>query len=249
MLRSTTMLLATLAVAAAPIAAHAAERRFANTGFSTVVLETSDNLTITKGGFAITATGAQADLDRLELRQDGATLRIGHKKGSSWRWNGKPLAVAVSLPSLTGVTVSGSGDATADQAEGDSMALRVSGSGDLAVQNVKGTALAVGLSGSGGVAVGNIAANTVAVSISGSGDVAVAGRCTTLDARLSGSGDLAANRLTCTNATVSTSGSGDVSVHASGQVTARTSGSGDVAVTGGARCTSRSSGSGVIRCN
>lgn len=245
MIRPAVLILAALAA----FPGNAAERRFGNTGFSQVVVETSANVAITKGGFAVTATGAQADLDRLELRQDGATLRIGHKKGSDWRWNSKPVAIAVSLPALSAVTVSGSGDVAADQVSGAAAALRISGSGDLAVQTVKGTALSLGLSGSGNLAVGSAAAETVAVSISGSGDVAVAGRCTTLDARLSGSGDLAANRLNCTNATVSTSGSGDVSVHASGQVTARTSGSGDVVVTGGARCTSRSSGSGVIRCN
>jgi dipeptidyl aminopeptidase/acylaminoacyl peptidase len=244
MIRPAILILATLAATTAT----AAERRFANTGFNKVVVEASDNVAIARGGFAITATGDQADLDRLELRQEGDTLRIGRKKGD-WSWRSKGVQLRVSLPALSAVTVSGSGNAAADQAGGAAVALRVSGSGNLAVQAVKATALTASLSGSGNVAAGNVVAETVAASISGSGNMAVAGRCTSLDARLSGSGDLVADKLACTNATVSTSGSGDVSVHASGQVTARTSGSGDVVITGGARCTSRSSGSGTIRCN
>lgn len=244
------MIRAPLLIASALLAtsADAAERRFANTGFTQVIVEASDDVSIAKGGFAITATGDQADLDRLEIRQEGTVLRIGRKR-DGWRWNGKDVAVAVRLPALAGVTVSGSGDVTADAADAASVALKVSGSGDLAVQAVRGKALVASVSGSGNLGVASAASEAVSASISGSGDIALAGRCTSLNARLSGSGDLAAAGLACTSADISTSGSGDVSLKASGAVTARTSGSGDVTVTGRARCTSRSSGSGVIRCN
>jgi hypothetical protein len=236
------------ALLAAALPAHAAERSFANTGFTQVVVEANDSVSIRKGGFRLVATGSEADLDRLEIRQEGATLRIGRKRGN-WDWRGRSLQVAVSLPALTAVTVSGSGNATADVAEGAAVNLRVSGSGDLAVRDVKTQALSASISGSGGLSVASVASGGVNASISGSGDIALTGRCTTLNARLSGSGDLAAAGLACTNADLATSGSGDVSLKASGAVTARTSGSGDVVVTGGARCTSRSSGSGTIRCN
>jgi hypothetical protein len=229
-------------------AASAAERRFANTGFTQVVVEAGDNVTIRKGGFGVVATGETADLDRLDIRQDGTTLRIGRKKGN-WSWRGKDVLVAVSLPALSGVTVSGSGDVTADRAEADAVGLRISGSGNLAVQAVKARSLATSISGSGDLSVNGIAADTVGAAISGSGDMTLAGACTSLDARLSGSGDVAAGSLACTNATLATSGSGDIGVKASGTVSARSSGSGDISVSGGARCTSRSSGSGVIRCN
>jgi hypothetical protein len=235
-----------LAVAAPP--AQAAERSFANTGFTQLVVEAGDNVTVRKGGFRVMATGDQADLDRLEIRQEGTTLRIGRKKGG-WTWRGKDVQVAVSLPDLQALTVSGSGDVTADSAGGDAVSLRISGSGDMAVQAVKAKAVTASISGSGNLGVASVAADSVSASISGSGDITLAGRCTSLNTRLSGSGDLNAAGLACTSADIGTSGSGDVSLKASGSVMARSSGSGDITVAGGARCTSRSSGSGVIRCN
>jgi hypothetical protein len=241
-------ILVTAALLASP--ALSAERSFPNTGFTTVIIEGSDNAVIRKGGFSVVATGATEDLDRLQVRQEGSTLRIGRKNGG-WRWSGKDVQLMISLPALVGVTVSGSGDvAVADQVgTGGDAALRISGSGNLAVPAVKAQALAVSISGSGDMAVAGVVADTVSASLSGSGDMALAGRCNTLDARLSGSGDLDASKLACTGGTISTSGSGDVRLRASGTVSARTSGSGDIMVTGGARCTSRSSGSGVISCN
>ncbi|OYQ26029.1 hypothetical protein CHU93_12585 [Sandarakinorhabdus cyanobacteriorum] len=241
-----------LLVAAMLIAtpALAAERSFPNTGFTHVIIEGSDDALIRKGGFSVVASGETADLDQLQVRQEGTTLRIGRKQ-QGWRLRSKDVQLMISLPALAAVTVSGSGDvAVADQAgAGGDVALRVSGSGNLAVPAVQARALSASISGSGNMAVGGITAETVTTALSGSGDMAVAGRCTNLDARLSGSGDLDAAKLGCTGATVATSGSGDVSIRATGTVSARSSGSGDIMVTGGARCTSRSSGSGTIRCN
>ncbi|OYW14135.1 MAG: hypothetical protein B7Z50_05110 [Sphingomonadales bacterium 12-62-5] len=195
---------------AAALPAHATERSFANTGFTQVVLEANDTVSIRKGAFRLVATGSEADLDRLEIRQEGTTLRIGRKRGN-WDWRGRSLQVAVSLPALTAVTVSGSGNATADVAEGAAVNLRVSGSGDLAVRDVKTQALSASISGSGGLSVASVASGGVNASISGSG---------------SGSGDVS---LKASGAvTARTSGSGDVVVTGGARCTSRSSGSGTI---------------------
>jgi hypothetical protein len=225
----------------------AAERRFELTGFSRVVVETSDIVTIRKGGFAVSASGDADDLDRLEFRQSGDQLRIRRKSGRWWSRT-RPLAISISLPALTDVGQSGSGKVTADMASGNSVSLALSGSGALAVDQVTAAALRVSISGSGNVATASVKAETVAAAISGSGNVALAGSCRQIDVRISGSGDVDAARLACTNAKVAISGSGDVGLQATGEAQIGISGSGDVTVAGGARCTSRASGSGKVRC-
>jgi Putative auto-transporter adhesin, head GIN domain len=236
-----------LTLLAAALPAAAAERRFPNTGFTQIVVEASDDVAIRTGPFAITASGPAAELERLELRQDGAVLRIGRKKGN-WRWTSEDVKFAVQLPALAGVTISGSADVTADRASGPAAALRISGSGDLSVQQVSGNALSAAISGSGNLAVGAVAVQSMSIALSGSGDATFAGRCAGLDVRVSGSGDVDAARLACATASIAISGSGDVQANAAQTATVRTTGSGDVTVRGGARCTSRASGSGVISC-
>lgn len=228
-------------------AGNAAERRFDLTGFSRVVVETSDMVTIRKGDFAVSASGEADDLDRLEIRQSGDQLRIKRKPGRWWS-RGKPLAISISLPVLTDVGQSGSGKVAADVASGKSVSIGISGSGALAVDQVAAEALRVSISGSGNVAAASVKAGTVAASISGSGNVALAGSCRQIDVRVSGSGDVDAARLACTDAIVAISGSGDVGLRASGNARIGISGSGDVTIAGGARCTTRASGSGTVRC-
>ncbi|MCU0890730.1 MAG: DUF2807 domain-containing protein [Sandarakinorhabdus sp.] len=240
-------LLGVLAAALLAVPGAAAERRFELTGFSRVVVETSDIVTIRKGDFAVSASGEADDLDRLEIRQSGDQLRIKRKPGRWWS-RGRPLAITISLPVLTDVGQSGSGKVTADVASGKSVSLGISGSGALAVEQVAAEALRVSISGSGNVAAASVKAGTVAAAISGSGNVAMAGSCRQIDVRVSGSGDVDAARLACTNAIVAISGSGDVGLRATDAAQIGISGSGDVTVAGGARCTTRASGSGTVRC-
>lgn len=225
MIRTVALLLATVAVASP---AAAAERRFDVSGFDKVTLGGSDDVVIRQGNaFAVVATGEADDLERLEILVEKGTLKIGRKKGN-WGWNSKDVTVAVTMPALHGVAVSGSGDLTADKGAADAFDIRVAGSGSAAVAALD--------------------ARTVNVSVSGSGDVTGAGRCGALNVRVAGSGDVALANLKCTNTAISIAGSGDVAAHATGQADIRIAGSGDVSITGGARCTKRVAGSGNVVC-
>lgn len=236
-----------LAAALLALPSAAAERRFELTGFSRVVVETSDIVTIRKGDFAVSASGDADDLDRLDFRQNGDQLRV-RRKPARWWSRGQPLAITIRLPVLTDVGQSGSGKVTADVASGKSVSLGLSGSGALAVEQVAAEALRVSISGSGNVGAAGVKAETVAAAISGSGNVALAGSCRQIDVRISGSGDVDAARLACINAIIAISGSGDVNLRATGTAQIGISGSGDVTIAGGARCTTRASGSGTVRC-
>lgn len=225
MIRSCLLIAATMTA----VPTLAAERRFDLSGFDRVAVGGSDNVVIRHGtGFSVVATGAQSDLDRLEIKVERGTLGIGRKSGN-WNWSAKDVTVAVTLPTLRGVSLGGSADVQADKGEGDAFDINVGGSGNLLI--------------------GRVQAKTVNVAVSGSGNVKAGGQCGALNLRLAGSGDIDTSGLACANADIRVAGSGDVLARASGQATISVAGSGDVTVTGGAKCTKRVAGSGDVTCS
>jgi hypothetical protein len=238
---------ALLLAAAAPTLA--AEMRFPASGFQKVAASGSETIIITTGkAESVVATGPQDRLDRLDIRVEDNTLRIGHKKGNWNNWSDDEVTIRVTLPALHGLRLSGSGDATADAGTGPNFGLSVSGSGNVGVGRIASPAVAVSVAGSGDANIANVETQAMAIKTSGSGDVTAAGTCGTATISVSGSSVIDAARLKCTDATIGISGSGDVKLAATGSVAVRISGSGDVVVTGGARCQVKSSGSGDVTC-
>ena len=125
-------------------------------------------------------------------------------------WGGDSVVVDVSVPRLTGIEASGSGDIDADGVAADAFEVTSDGSADIAVA---GTAarLAVDLDGSGDADLGELTAREARVFVSGSGD---------LDVR-------AGDRLD-----VAVDGSGDVRYHGNPEVTQNVDGSGDLSHAG-----------------
>lgn len=208
---------------------QAGDRSFSLTGFDRVSVAGSDNVTITTGPrFAITASGPDKELERLDIRQEGGVLKIGRKSGWGISWSSDDVKIAVTMPALHGVTVAGSADVEADQGSGAEFAVTVAGSGNV---NVKG-----------------VNATKVVVKVAGSGDVNLAGKCNALEAKVAGSGDIRLGDLACATAAIGVSGSGDVKAQVSGTAAVSASGSGDVDVSGGARCQISKSGSSEVTC-
>lgn len=215
--------------ALASVSATAAERRFSATGFDKVAVSGSDNVNIRSGdSFGVVATGAQDDLDQLEVKVEGTQLKIG-RKSSMWRRGGKDVVVMVTMPALRGLALAGSSDVTADKATAEVFDAKVSGSGDMSV--------------------GSLDAKTVNISVSGSGNATMAGRCGAQNISIAGSGDVDLSRLSCVNSSIRIAGSGNVMALASGDASIRIAGSGDVVITGGAKCVKKVAGSGNVRCS
>jgi hypothetical protein len=208
----------------------AAARTYAATGFTAVDLRGSDDVDIKIGeAFSVRAEGGAKILDRLDIRVDGTTLRIGRKDSDNWGWHSgdNGAKISITMPRLTSASVAGSGNLTADRAEGDFTA-DVAGSGNLKVGEVKGGA--------------------VKLDIAGSGNITVAGTATSLDADTAGSGDIDARGLTATSAKVSIAGSGNVRGTVNGEAQVSIMGSGDVDLGGGAKCKVSTMGSGDAHC-
>lgn len=197
--------------------------------FTGVSLRGADDVEIRAGAFSVTAEGDSALLDKLEVRKDGNTLRIGRKDGD-WNWGGdKGARIIVTLPALASADIAGSGDMTIDQAKGD-----FSGA----------------VAGSGNMTLASLAGGTADLSIAGSGDISVSGgTASALDVSIAGSGNVKAPGLKTMSADISIAGSGNVRAQVSGTADISLVGSGDVELTGGAKCTVSSMGSGDARCS
>lgn len=206
-------------------------RDFAASGFERVRLSGSDDVRVVAGeGFAVSATGPQAVLDRLDIHVDGDTLVVGRERKSGWSWNNgrKGAVVTVTMPVMRGATLAGSGDFTVATTAEDRFEAKLAGSGNLDIADVR-------------------AADTK-FTLAGSGDLHAKGKAQTADYRVAGSGNIDAAGLLSETLKVSIAGSGDVSAHASGKADVRIVGSGDVTISGTKDCTAKKVGSGEVRC-
>lgn len=206
-----------------------ATRTYASTGFNAVDLRGSDDVDIKTGPFAVTAEGDPKVLDELEIQVVDGTLRIGRRSRTGLFVSSDAGArVHVVMPALASATVSGSGDMTAQRAEGDVRA-SVSGSGNLSIAEVKG---------------GN-----TKFSVAGSGNLNLRGTVDKLDASIAGSGDIEAGELSANSAEVSIAGSGGLKAVVKGPASVSIIGSGDAELTGGAKCSVSAVGSGEAKCS
>ena len=205
-------------------------RSFQVADFTGVSLRGADDVEVKTGpAFKVTAEGDSALLDRLEIRKDGDTLRIGRKDGE-WNWGGdKGAKITVTLPKLTSASVAGSGDMTVDRAQGD-----FDGS----------------IAGSGNLSIAQFAGGKADLSIAGSGDLHIAaGQASAISASIAGSGDIDAPALKATHGEMSIAGSGNIRAQVTGEADISIVGSGSVELTGGAKCSVNKMGSGDARCS
>jgi putative autotransporter adhesin-like protein len=156
--------------------------------------------------------------------RDG-TLVLGTKSGAMV--SPTRLRFTVSVKDLAGLTVSGSGDLTAERVDTERLQIKVSGSGDLRIDA--------------------LTAREVAVRISGSGDVDLAGEVTEQEVAISGSGKYRGGDLRSETVALTISGSGDATLWTIESLDARLSGSGSASYYGTPRTDISSSGSGNVK--
>ena len=121
--------------------------------------------------------------------------------------------VYVSAPSLTKLTVAGSGSITSKDtlANAEQIECKVSGSGDINAV---------------------LEAPSIKATIGGSGTITLAGKTKDFTCNITGSGDLKCNNLLSENTTVGVTGSGTAHVYASVHLIAKVTGSGDIYYSG-----------------
>jgi hypothetical protein len=166
--------------------------------------------------------GPSEVLDRIETVIEGRTLKVrSEDSGSSslfdWLMGGNdndldPIDVYVTIPTVEGFSVAGSGDLIAETPiEGDDLDIQIAGSGNIEAE-LRGTRLSL--------------------NIAGSGDMTLRGQADDATIEIAGSGDVQAADLQVATADVSTAGSGDVEIHVTDRLSASIVGSGDVSYRG-----------------
>ena len=138
---------------------------------------------------------------RTEVREGTLHVTFDHDG-----FGGSDVVVEASVPELTGIEVSGSGDIDADGIDAGTFEVRSDGSADIALGGTAGR-LAIELDGSGDADAAGLAAREARVAVGGSGDVDVRA-----DERLE----------------VDVDGSGDVRYHGDPALTQNVDGSGDL---------------------
>ncbi|MFN8340533.1 MAG: head GIN domain-containing protein [Cyclobacteriaceae bacterium] len=260
-----------LVVTVGALSAQAQKRETRKTdNFTKVAFRIPGKLYLKQGSSnSVELSGDPEVLDRIETRVDGSKLVIGMEdRWFNWNWKDQDRITAyVTVKSLEGVSVSGSGDVVGEgRFNAENVALAVSGSGSLTIEmdarkveaNVSGSGdinlsgrfadLDSEISGSGKVILDAQVAGAVEVGISGSGRLQAKGLAQRLEAHISGSGKVYAADMEVDSCEAKISGSGDVEIAVKTSIDATISGSGTVAYRGNpGHINSHSSGSGKVR--
>lgn len=216
------------AVAASSFAQQSGQqsgRRFDVGRFSAIELTGSDDVRVTSGAPAVSASGDPRALEALLVEVRGDTLHIGRRAG---RWRDRGAVVSVSVPALR--------------------AAAIRGSGNLRVAHVAGAEFAGSVGGSGNLSLAHVEAARLRLAVGGSGSIVASGSAPSAAIDVGGSGNVDARALRTRDLVVAIGGSGSVVAVASGTATVSAGGSGSAVVTGGAQCTVSPSGSGSVRC-
>ena len=221
------MLAALLLGAAAP--ACAADRDYPNAGFDKVDLAAAGKVAIHTGGrFAVHASGDPKWLNELDIRVVQGTLVIGwlHKHINM---NGHdPLHIDVTLPRLSGVTLSGAGPITVDRAEGPEFAAIIRGAGTIDVATLH--------------------TDRAHFDMGGAGKISASGSAGSVDARVNGMGALELAGLAARSGKFEMSGTGSIKARVDGPADASMNGVGSIDIAGNARCTVHKNGLGSVHC-
>lgn len=136
------------------------------------------------------------------------------------------IDVYVTVPTLEGLTVAGSGTIVAETPiEADELDLEIADSGGMESQ---------------------LTARRLTITIAGSGDMTLRGRADEATVEIAGSGDLRAAELEVATAEVSTTGSGTTELHVTDRLNARIVGSGNVRFRGAPTVEASIIGSGTV---
>lgn len=134
------------------------------------------DVTVGGGGYSVSLSGPQAELDRAEVRVEGGRLVLDRKDGEKkvsggWR-NRQSVTAKIAMPALTAFDASGVVDAEVSGVGAEQLTLQLSGVGNLEVKGTCG-ALTANLSGVGHLDAENLECKSAAVSVSGVGDASV----------------------------------------------------------------------------
>ncbi|MEO5705491.1 MAG: head GIN domain-containing protein [Alteraurantiacibacter sp.] len=207
------------------------ETKYALSDFDSVSITGPQDVAIVYGELlAVSASGPADALRQFEAVVEDGALVIRPREGEAGdAWDDlDEVTFTVTMPAISRVALTGSGEVGVDRVAGGSFDALVGGSGNLVI--------------------GSIEADAATFTVEGSGDLDASGTVRQATVSISGSGEVHATGLTAAAAEVNVGGSGEAELTALEQATVLLSGSGDVDIFGPAACSVTRSGSGDVRC-
>ncbi|MCP3974987.1 MAG: DUF2807 domain-containing protein [bacterium] len=195
-------------------------------GFDQVTLAGEGNVILTEGsGPLFTIETDDNLLAHIETTVANGVLTIATESGIDIDPT-ESVKYVISMPDITGLTLSGAGNFQLTTSSGESLTLTLSGAGDITIDSVT--------------------ADQLDVELSGVGTITLGGEVGTQDVTLSGAGSYQAADLRSTTANVTTSGAGNATVWVTGELDATVSGVGSIDYYGSPRLTDKVTGLGKI---
>lgn len=156
--------------------------------FQRIELDGSASVTVRRGAQQVVVEGGEKVVKATTTRVQDGTLIIGGDDDATIDFGGSDVSVEITVPTLVGVSVDGSGDLDLPELDGGSLEVSVDGSG-----NVRGSGtldeLDATADGSGDIDLGDVTVQRATLDVSGSGDADVH-VVSALDVSVSGSGDV-----------------------------------------------------------
>ncbi len=195
-------------------------------GFSKVSLSGTGNLVIQQApAESLTVTAEDNILPLIKTTVEGNTLVIKYQDNVSVQPT-KPIIFALTVKTLTGVSVSGEGTVTLNGINTPSLDIHMSGAGNVTAHGISTTSLDV--------------------NISGAANVAIDGHTVRQTITISGAGKYQADQFISNDATIDISGAGSGTVNAQDTLDVTISGEGSVKYIGNPTVTQHISGAGSV---
>lgn len=217
-------------------------------GFDRIDVGGCDIVTVSLGsGYAVSARGRVANIDTLRIDISGGALRI-RRKDNSCNGRDRRVAIAVALPAIKAVKLSGAVEMNLPVLETPAFAAETSGASVLRLSALRSGVADFGLSGASEVTVRGLRAERAKLDTSGASVLRVDGDARQVTINSSGTSEVNARALSAPQVTIGASGTAHVRAGSSEQANVSASGMASVSVEGNPRCTVAKSGLARIAC-
>lgn len=197
-----------------------------------VSLHATGNLIIIQGNEEhLTVEADDNIMPRIRTEMHGRELVLDIEPGYSIHPK-TPITYTLKVKDLSKVSVSGSGNVTADELKVKDFSASIAGSGNMSFGNLDANDVEMSISGSGKMKTDALTADSLDAKISGSGDYDVAGKVTKQSVTITGAGNFFGDNLESDEATVRIGGSGDVKLWTTSTLDATITGSGKISYYG-----------------
>lgn len=188
--------------------------------FSKIKIAGSSSVQFVQGETtSVTMYGKEKDLEKMEIRNEGDQLYIGTKKQNGLNIFSNQnrignVTIHVTSPNLQQVSISGSGDFTADgNIDTDYLNISIAGSGDININDIICNSASAKISGSGRIKLGKLTTGECDFAVTGSGDINVEkAKAKQTTSKITGSGDIHISNADIEKADNYVTGSGSIKI-------------------------------------